>query len=102
MVSRTGGRFGFNPFDPGATGGATTQIPSGSNNPPNADQSKPVKLPSYTVDPAAAHENKSNMKPTARASARLVIDALKESSDLFPPLKAAVTGVSAILQHYDV
>jgi hypothetical protein len=50
----------------------------------------------------AATENKSNWKSTAYSSAKVVIDVAKESSEVFPPLKAAVGGLAAILKHYDV
>jgi hypothetical protein len=53
-------------------------------------------------DQGIANENKSNWKSTAYSSAKVVIDVVKESSDIFPPLKAAVGGLAAILKHYDV
>jgi hypothetical protein len=61
-----------------------------------------VKLSSRIVDPTAAYENKANWKSTLHASAGLVIDVLKESSDAFTPLKSVAGGLSAILKHYDV
>jgi len=61
-----------------------------------------VKLSSYAVDPSAAYENKSNWKSTAYASAKVVIDVVKESSDVFTPLKSVAGGLSAVLKHYDV
>ena len=61
-----------------------------------------MKLSRYTVDPTAAYENKPNWKSTLHASAGLVIDVLKESSDAFTPLKSVAGGLSAILKHYDV
>ena len=36
------------------------------------------------------------------ASAKVVIDVVKESSDVFPPLKSVASGLSAILKHCDV
>ena len=39
---------------------------------------------------------------TIYASANVVIDVAKESSDVFPPLKSVVGGLSAVLKHYDV
>ena len=49
-------------------------------------------------------ENKSEMswKSTAYASVKVVADVVKESSDVFPPLKSVVGGLTAILKHYDV
>ena len=73
---------------------------------PNADESKPVGLSSYTVDPTAAYENNPGHKPgrksTLHASTRLAIDVLKESSDAFAPLKSVAGGLSAIIKHCDV
>ena len=39
-----------------------------------------MKLSSYAIDPRAAYEARSNRKSTACASAKVVIDAVKESS----------------------
>ena len=92
-------------FELGATGGTTSQIPSVSDHhipAPNVDESKPAELSSYIVDPTAAYENKPNWKSTLYASAGLVIDIVKESSDAFTPLKSVAGGLSAILKHYDV
>ena len=54
------------------------------------------------VDPTAAYENKPDWKSTLHASAGLVIDVLKESSDVFTPLKSVAGGLFAILKHYNV
>ena len=83
--------------------------------PPNADttavsdptQSEGEHLKSQDRTPeqsAATNENKSksSWKSTAYASAKVVIDVVKESSDAFPPLKSAVGGLAAILKHCDV
>jgi len=53
---------------------------------------------------ATASENKSeaSWKSTAYASAKVVVDVVKESSDVFPPLKSVVGGLTAVLNHYDV
>jgi hypothetical protein len=61
-----------------------------------------VKLSGYTVDPIAAYENKPNLKPTLYAGARLAIGVVKESSDVFTPLKSVAGGLSAIIDCYDV
>lgn len=108
MVSGAGGRFRFNPSLQSrlrATGGTTSAIPSVSSHHLSvsaADESKPVKLSSYTVDPTAAYENKPDWKSTLHATAGLVIDVLKESSDACTPLKSVAGGLSAVLKHYDV
>ena len=57
---------------------------------------------SYTVDPIATRENKPTWKSTAYSTTKLAINMVKESSDVFPPLKSVVGGLSAILQHCDV
>ena len=80
----------------------TLQIPPLSAPVPHVDKNKPVNLSSHIVDPTAAYENKPNWKPTLYASAGLVIDLLKESSDAFAPLKSVVGGLSAIIKHCDV
>ena len=89
----------------GAIGGATSAIPSTFRHRLpvlNIDDSKPVKFFSPTVDPTAAYQNKPDWKSTLHASTGLVIDVVKESSDVFTPLKAVAGGLSAILRHYDV
>ena len=48
------------------------------------------------------NKSKSSWKSTAYASAKVVIDVVKESSDVFPPLKSVVGGLAAILKHCDV
>ena len=108
MVSRADGRSSFNLCSQhylGVTGEATLEIPSVSGHhlpSSNISENRPMKLSSYTVDPTAAYENKPNWKSTLHASAELVIDILKESSDAFTPLKSVAGGLSAILKHYDV
>ena len=34
--------------------------------------------------------------------AKVLLDIAKESSDWFPPLKSALSGVSALIKHYEV
>ena len=34
--------------------------------------------------------------------AKILLDIVKESSDCFPPLKSALGGVSALINHYEV
>ena len=64
-------------------------------------RSTPTEIHS-TVDSIAAHENKSSWKSTAYSTTKLAINMVKESSDVFPPLKSVVGGLSAVLQHCDV
>lgn len=66
------------------------------------DRLKPVKLSSYIVDPTAAYDNNPDWTSTLHASAGLFIDIVKESSDVFTPLKSVAGGLSAILKYYDV
>ena len=54
------------------------------------------------VDPRAASENQSDWKSTTYATTRLAINLVKESSDVFPPLKSVAGGLSAILNHCEV
>ena len=44
----------------------------------------------------------SNLGSTIYASTKVVVDVVKESTDVFPPLKSVMGGLSAILKHYDV
>ena len=100
-MSGTTGRFGFNlslPFGFGTIDGIKSRV---SNIFGLHSDRKHAKLSSYTVDPAAAYENP-NGKSTLQASASLVIDVLKESSDVCTPLKSVAGGLSAILKYYDV
>jgi len=69
---------------------------------PGVDGGGPVKLSGYVFDPSAAYESKSNWGSTAYASTKLAIDVVKESSDVFTPLKSVAGGLSAVLKHYDV
>ena len=84
--------------------GTTSEISlvSGDLPIPDTKKSGPGKLSSYIVDPSAAYENESNWKSTTYASTKLVIDIVKESSDVFTPLKSVAAGLSAVLKHYDV
>ena len=97
--------------DPGSfinsreTAGTTPEISSVSNDllsVPDTNKSEPVKLSSYAVDPSAAYGNNSTWKSTTYASTKLVIDVVKESSDVFAPLKSVAGGLSAVLKYYDV
>jgi len=66
------------------------------------DQNNRPKSSDYIVDPSAAYEKKSSWKSTAYATTKLAIHMVKESSDVFPPLKSVAGGLSAILKHCDV
>ena len=107
-VSRTGGRFSVHPslrLDLGTIGAAASEIPPVTDHRfpvPNVDESTPPELPRHTTNSTAAYEDKPNWKSTLHASTGLVIDVVKESSDVFTPLKAVAGGLSAILKHYDV
>jgi len=48
------------------------------------------------------NNSESSLGSTVYASTKVVVDVVKESSDVFPPLKAAVGGLLAVLKHYDV
>ena len=61
-----------------------------------------MKLSSYTVDPTAAYGDKPSWKSTLYATAGLVVDVLKESSDACTPLKSVAGGLSVILKYCDV
>ena len=89
------------PFHLGATGGIASKIPPVPGH-PNVNQSESGNLSTDVADPAAAYENKRNQKSTVYASAGLAVDVLKESSDVFTPLKSVVGGLSAVLKYYDV
>ena len=77
---------------------ASNQVLSG----PEKDQGSTLKLLDTTVDLGVTPENKSDMKSTAYATTKLAINLVKESSDVFPPLKSVAGGLSAILDHCDV
>jgi len=55
-----------------------------------------------TLDEGAATQKKSSWMSAAYSSAKVVIDVVKESSDVFPPLKSVASGLAAVLKHYDV
>ena len=41
-------------------------------------------------------------KQRAADGLKILLDVAKESSDWFPPLKSALSGVSAVIKHYEV
>ena len=60
------------------------------------------KLSKHTIDPSAIDKDKSERKSSVYATTKLAIEMVKESSDVFPPLKSVAGGLSAILNHCDV
>ena len=81
------------------------QTPSGPGyhpTAPNIFEGEPFKLLSYMVDPTAAYENKPDRSSTLHTSIGLALDVLRESSDVFTPLKFVAGGLSAILKYHDV
>ena len=67
-----------------------------------AGQDEQSKHPENTVEPSATDESGSDWKSTAYATTKLAINLVKESADAFPPLKSAMGGLCAVLDHYDV
>jgi len=55
-----------------------------------------------TFDKGAATQNELNWMSAVYSSTKVVIDVVKESSDVFPPLKSVASGLTAVLKHYDV
>ena len=56
----------------------------------------------HAFDERATTQNKPSWLSAAYSSAKVVIDVVKESSDVFPPLKSVAGGLAAILKHCDV
>ena len=61
-----------------------------------------MESPDHTFDEGAETQNGSSWMSAAYSSAKVVIDLVKESSDVFPPLKSVASGLAAVLKHYDV
>ena len=61
-----------------------------------------LKTPDHAIDEGAANHNGSSWMSAAYSSTKVVIDVVKESSDVFPPLKSAASGLAAVLKHFDV
>ena len=68
----------------------------------DAEQEKQLESSENNVKPTATDDNGSNWKSTAYSTTKLAINLVKESADVFPPLKSVVGGLSAILNHCDV
>jgi hypothetical protein len=75
----------------------SNQIPSI----PGREKALP-KTPDDTGDLGVVPGSKSDWGSTAYATTKLAINLVKESSDVFPPLKSVAGGLSAILDHCDV
>ena len=61
-----------------------------------------AKSPDRTIDEGAVNQNEPSWMSTAYSSTKVVIDVVKESSDVFPPLKSVAGGLAALLKHCDV
>ena len=66
----------------------------------DVDRNDPPRLSSYGVNPTAAYENKSNWKSTLYCGTKH--DVVKESPDVFTPLKSVARSLSIVLKYYDV
>ena len=87
------------------TENTTSKIPVAPDHSPpihNTNESETAKLSSYVIDPSAAYESKPDWQSVVYASTKVVIDVVKETSDVFTPLKSIAGGLSAVLKHYDV
>ena len=69
---------------------------------PGRDQSALPESSTRAADPRPTPESESDWKSTTYATTKLAIDLVKESSDVFPPLKSVAGGLSAILNHCEV
>ena len=61
-----------------------------------------MRTSDHTFDENAMNQNESSWMSIVYPSTKVVIDVVKESSDVFPPLKSVAGGLAAILKHYDV
>ena len=63
-------------------------------------------LPVFNEGPGASNDDTTNQGCTgwqaAYATVRMVVEVAERSSDMFPPLKAAVGAVSALMKNCDV
>jgi len=67
---------------------------------PNED--KNLETTNHTPDEGAETQTGPNWMSAAYSSTKVVIDVVKESSDVFPPLKSVASGLAAVLKNYDV
>lgn len=58
-------------------------------------------LTETTLDESAGSSRESVWK-TASGMAKIALEITKESSDMFPPLKAVVGALSVLMKHYEV
>ena len=56
----------------------------------------------HTINTGAANQNKSSWISAAYSSTKVVVKVVKESSDVFPPLKSVASGLTAILKYCDI
>ena len=81
----------------------TIPVPNAGNSVvTDLDRSIPSEDKCRTIDQGGATQNKLNWVSAAYSSTKVVIDVVKESSDVFPPLKSVASGLAALLKHYDV
>ena len=88
--------FSRNP-DPEAVSNLAPSIPGN-------DKNTLPEPPAHTADSKAAPEKLDwkSIASTAYATTKLAIHLVKESSDVFPPLKSVAGGLCAILDHCEV
>ena len=55
-----------------------------------------------TIDPRAMTKSKSNLKSLASSGAKFILRGVKESADVFPPLKSAAGALCFILDNCEV
>jgi len=65
-------------------------------------EDKHLKPSDHASGKGTANENESSWMSAAYPSTKVVIDVVKESSDVFPPLKSVASGLAALLKHYNV
>jgi len=56
----------------------------------------------HTSNWGVESQNNSSWVSAAYSSTKVVIDVVKESSDVFPPLKSVASSLATVLKHYDV
>ena len=56
----------------------------------------------HTYNEGAPNRNESSWMSAAYSSTKVVVNIVKESSDVFPPLKSVASSLAVILKHYDV
>ena len=69
---------------------------------PNPRADEHVGSSDHALDESGVNQNESSWMSAAYSSTKVVIDVVKESSDVFPPLKSVANGLAVVLKHYDV